>query len=212
MARTTGGGLHRGGDLVIRRNPVELHCIRHGLTHYNVQRRFNGWSDESITSEQARALSACSLAGSDFDAVYCSPLKRCMETAEALGVRDWIAEPRLKERNLGVFEGKTLEECRELYPADVERFLQFEATFAIPAGESREQNLDRVRTWLDEIVDHERVLAITHGGPIDLIYRIASGGPLHGGDTIFAGNNAHRSVFTYVDGEWSVLRFNEALV
>lgn len=82
---------------------MEIHCIRHGVTRHNQAGRFNGWLDESITPEQAVALREIPFLAEEFDAIYCSPLKRCEETARALGIDVWTSEPRLIERNLGVF-------------------------------------------------------------------------------------------------------------
>jgi broad specificity phosphatase PhoE len=47
------------------------------------------------------------------------------------------------------------------------------------------------------------VLAITHGGTIDFLYRMATAEPIHGGDEIFAGSNASLSRF---EVEYPVLR------
>jgi hypothetical protein len=90
---------------------MEIHFIRHGVTIHNEQSRFNGWLDEGITLRQAKELQRVEFSVDRFDAIYCSPLKRCIETARALGIPEWIEEPRLKERNLGIFEGKAPMEC-----------------------------------------------------------------------------------------------------
>lgn len=187
---------------------MELHCIRHGETRFNLEYRFNGWIDDGITEAQAKELRSRSFDSSSFDAIYCSPLKRCIETAQALGVEGWIPEPRIRERNLGIFEGKTMQECEALYPKEFQEFMRFEEHFQIPQGESRRMNLDRVLEWLEEIQRFDRVLAFTHGGPIDLLYRIATASPLHGGDTIFAGENARRSIFRYDKSNWSLVEFD----
>jgi broad specificity phosphatase PhoE len=61
--------------------------------------------------------------------------------------------------------------------------------------ESRASNLERVLNWLEEVASYRRVLAITHGGTIDFLYRLAQGIELHGGPTIFAASNASISSF-----------------
>jgi broad specificity phosphatase PhoE len=70
------------------------------------------------------------------------------------------------------------------------------ADFVIPGGESRAQHLERVVSWLREVSEgHRNVLAVTHGGTIDFLFRLGTGRPLHGGDQVFAGPPAALSVF-----------------
>jgi broad specificity phosphatase PhoE len=49
--------------------------------------------------------------------------------------------------------------------------------------------------WLEEVATCRSVLAITHGGTIDFLYRMATGVAVHGGPTIFAASNASVSIF-----------------
>jgi broad specificity phosphatase PhoE len=53
--------------------------------------------------------------------------------------------------------------------------------------------------WLRDVAHHRSVLAITHGGMIDFLYRLGTGTALHGGDQIFGGENAAISTF---DVDW----------
>lgn len=95
-----------------------LYLLRHGQTLYNLQGLVQGRCDSPLTStgiEQAREAGAW-LAGEDvaFDEIYCSPLKRAMDTAYT--VRDCLhrdgrhAVPLIKEhaglieRSYGSFE------------------------------------------------------------------------------------------------------------
>ena len=181
------------------------------MTTSNIEGRFNGWIDESITQKQALELENCDFQTHVYDVIYCSPMKRCIETARALGIENVIAEPRLIERNLGIFEEKTLRECETLYAADIIKFKRLDGDYSMPGGESRSQNLDRVLSWLEDVRGFNRILAITHGGPIDFIYRIACGKDLHGGETIYAGHNAHISIFNQVNESWSVTQFSQPI-
>ena len=49
--------------------------------------------------------------------------------------------------------------------------------------------------WLQELGSLRRVLAITHGGTIDFLYRMAQGIDLHGGTKIFSASTASLSTF-----------------
>ena len=174
---------------------MELHCLRHGVTVGNVQGCYQGFCDSALTEDQLVAFSAVTFDTSPYDAVYCSPRGRCRDTARALRIKSLIEEPRLAERHFGVFEGLSREECERRYPADFAAFQRFDADYQIPQGESRASNLARVLDWLEEVAGYRRVLAITHGGTIDFLYRMASSNALHGGAIIFAASNASVSSF-----------------
>lgn len=189
-----------------------LHCLRHGLTLGNRQGIFQGWSDGTLTPEQVSSLEAVRFDASTHDAVYCSPLGRCRQTARSLGIVDPILDPRIRERNLGVFEGLSFAECQGRFPEDLASFLRFDATYTIPGGESRAEHLARIEEWLGEIAQHRRVLAITHGGVIDFLYRMGTGSDLHGGSTIFAASNASLTSFDVAAAQVRLLAYDVPLI
>ncbi len=190
-----------------------LHCIRHGVTPSNLAGRFNDSEDESIDARAVEVLQTLAIGAEAYDRVYVSPMRRCIETAEHLGLRDWTLEPRIAERGLGVFQGLTPNECQTLYGEPFDAFQRFEAEPAIPQGESRGAHLARVKDWLEETsrAGLGRVLAITHGGVIDFLYRLSGGHPVHGGERIFAGENLALSSFEVDWPEVRLLGFSETL-
>jgi 2,3-bisphosphoglycerate-dependent phosphoglycerate mutase len=174
---------------------LKLHCLRHGVTSGNLQGCRQGVHDSALTDAQLAALSGVRFDYSGYDSVYCSPRRRCRDTANALGIKSCIDEPRLAERHFGVFEGLSTDECQRRFPVEFAAFQRFDADYQIPDGESRASQLARVLNWLEEVATRPRVLAITHGGTIDLLYRMATGNALHEGPTIFAASNASVSIF-----------------
>ena len=174
---------------------MEVHCLRHGVTVGNVQGRYQGFCDSALTEEQLAAFSAVRFDSSIYDAVYCSPRGRCRDTAGALGIKSLIDEPRLAERHFGVFEGLPRAECERRFSVEFAAFQRFDADYEIPEGESRASNLARVLDWLEEVAVYRRVLAITHGGTIDFLYRLATNKAVHGGAIVFAASNASVSSF-----------------
>ena len=160
---------------------------------------------------QRRALEATRFDSTEFDAIYSSPAARCRETAAALGIDRLRVDARLAERHFGIFDGRSVAECRDLYPDAFAAFRRLDGDFVIPGGESRGQHLDRVSAWLRAIADRADVLAFTHGGTIDLLYRLGTAHPPHGGIEVFAGPNAAISEF---EVEWpriSLIRHGIAL-
>lgn len=103
-----------------------IYLMRHGAIIQQHPRRFIGQTDFPLTEEgraQARLWRA-PLADLDLSAVVASDLSRCQETAAiVLNGRDIPVrlEPRLREINLGAWEGLTVDEVRERFPGDYER-------------------------------------------------------------------------------------------
>jgi 2,3-bisphosphoglycerate-dependent phosphoglycerate mutase len=174
---------------------MRLYCLRHGLTIENTKGIYHGTSDGTLTDEQRAALANVRFDASRYDAIYCSPLGRCAETARALGIQSWVTDARITERNFGIFEGLSRSECEARFPDEFRAFQRFDEHYQIPKGESRAQNLARVLEWIQAIRRHQQVLAITHGGTIDFLYRMARGMDLHGGSEIFSASNASLSSF-----------------
>ena len=159
---------------------LTLDCIRHGKTRSNLDGRYNGTSEESLTREQCVQLAAVDFHSSSYDAVFCSPRQRCVETATHLRISDWQLEPRIVERHFGVFEGLTQRECSAQYPAEFAAFRAFDQHYVVPSGESRGAHHARMIDWIRSIEESYRsVLAITHGGMIDLLYRLGAAEPLY---------------------------------
>ena len=169
---------------------MELVLIRHGVTAWNQQRRFQGQIDTPLSEEghqqamlTARYLSTLSQA-QPINAIYASDLKRAWSTAEPiarlLGL-PILKQSLLRERHYGVFEGKTHEELQlEGLQSDYQRWRNREPDFALPqGGESLRDFFDRTNRALQSIVaahqSNERIVAVTHGGFLDCAYRIASG-------------------------------------
>jgi len=113
-----------------------------------------------------------------------------------LRLPSYIEEPRIVERHFGVFDGLSVSEVQEKYPEELAAFRRLDADFTIPGGESRAEHFRRVEEWLLEISrKHRQVLAVTHGGTIDFLYRLGTNGVLHGGEMVYAGPNAGLSIF-----------------
>ena len=181
---------------------MRIACLRHGATDANLVGRFNGPHDPLTTAARA-SLAATRFDAATYDAIFCSPHRRAVETAQCLKLPGWTLEPRIVERRFGIFEGLTPGECAARYPTEYARFRAFDADYAVPNGESRAENLARVVAWVRDVAVHDRVLAITHGGTIDFLYRFAVGIALHGGDRIYSGGNATLAIF---DIDWPNVR------
>lgn len=156
--------------------------------------------------EQAEAVAA-RLARETFAALYSSDLGRAFETARRIAARSGhrvVADPRLRERHLGVLQGLTREEARRQIPEVYEGYRSGGADYVIPAGESAAQCSARVLAGLAEIAARHpgaRAVVVAHGGVLDVLYRTARGLP-HEGPRMFTILNASVNVFRYTGGAW----------
>lgn len=190
------------------RDEMKLYCLRHGITAGNLAGRMNGRTDDGLIEDQKRALETVAFDSSTFDAIYASPMRRCVETARHLGIPAWTEDSRLLERHLGLFEGLTSAEAETRHPEEFALFCSYDGDYCVPKGESRAQHFARLEAWLADVAHHESVLAITHGGIVDFLYRKGTDTPLHGGDSIFGGENASISSFDVEGPEVRLICFS----
>lgn len=156
---------------------MHLLLIRHAESQGNVEKRLQGRMEYPLTdrgARQARAL-ALRLARLPLTAVYSSPIRRALETAEAIAARAVLTvwpEPRIQEYDFGeALSGLTWREIREMRPDIIEAILQDRRDFPqYPGEEGREAFRRRVCQAMWEIADRhaddEAVAVVTHAGPI----------------------------------------------
>ena len=135
---------------------TKLLLIRHGETAWNAEHRIQGQLDIPLSPLgilQSARLAEC-LANEPIDAVYSSGQSRAWLTAAPLAARlglEVIAEPRLRERSFGIFEGLTLDEIAERYPAEFMKWRERDPAWRPEGGESGQQLIDRVLSAVTDI-------------------------------------------------------------
>ncbi|MDO4982412.1 MAG: histidine phosphatase family protein [Eubacteriales bacterium] len=143
-----------------------LYLIRHGLTQYNIEKRYCGASDVPLTEEEKERLkSFCRSLPSDAKLIT-SGMRRCNETAEALfGNVRYRTDARFREIDFGIFEGHTYEEL--LSVNEYRDWCGTDGRSAPPNGESAAEFEKRVDGGIHELLcsDGSFVL-VTHGGVI----------------------------------------------
>jgi probable phosphoglycerate mutase len=154
---------------------------RHGETDWNREGRFQGHADPPLNETglaQAAELAA-ELEGVELAAVYSSPLRRALETAEVVAAGHGL-EPRavdaLREVDVGSWQGLTRAEVEARFPEQFARWLDYDKGWE--GGESYEEMGRRVVAALLELAaahEDERILAVTHGGPIRAAFAFADG-------------------------------------
>jgi probable phosphoglycerate mutase len=101
-------------------------------------------------------------------------------TCRRLGLAP-IAEPGLRERHYGVFQGLTTAEAAERHPAAHARYLARDPHYGFDGGESLSALSARVTGAVAALAARHRgkdILLVSHGGVLDICYRAATGRPL----------------------------------
>ena len=96
--------------------------------------------------------------------VYTSPLRRCIKLTNKL-TENYIVDERIKEMNLGDWEMKKMSSISKKDKLDWENNL---LSFKIPNGESNNEFLKRLKSFLEDIFKfNEDALIVCHAGSIN---------------------------------------------
>ncbi len=153
--------------------------LRHGRTPWNVAKRLQGQSDvplDEVGRWQAAEAAAVLVRRFRADAVVTSDLGRAADTARAyaglIGL-DVVADPRLRERGFGTWEGLTGAEVEERWPEEYRLWHGGAEVDGIPPeGESRRETAARVADAITEhaeaLEERQTLLVVSHGASINL--------------------------------------------
>ena len=162
----------------------KLILVRHGETDWNAEGRIQGMLDvplnalgmeqaELAAAELARTINVAELVSSD--------LVRTRETttpiAEATGFEPRF-DARIRERNFGVWQGKTYEEWRMLDAVGMARYNAGDPDYGPEGGETASQFLKRCVEAVTDLVLgslEKTLILVTHGGVVSSMVRHAQG-------------------------------------
>jgi probable phosphoglycerate mutase len=163
-----------------------LLLVRHGVTTWNREGRFQGHRDAPLADDGRREASLLGerLAGMDVEglALRTSPLSRASDTAAIVaallasagrGPVERRADDRLMEIGQGEWEGRT---HRELATHDAERYADWRARAGEdqpPGAETIDAALARVVAAVDEVTAGSAIVVclVSHGGILRLVAR-----------------------------------------
>ena len=132
--------------------------VRHGQTAWNREARFRGRADVALDEtglRQAEATGRYLAARWPVVAVYASPMRRAMQTAEAIArAQGLTAHPLegLMDIDFGELQGLSLDETAQRYPAIYQAWEEAPHTVHFPGGERLDDVRSRVVAALDEVV------------------------------------------------------------
>ncbi len=171
---------------------AHIWLIRHGQTIWNVQGRWQGQTPDAPPLNatgiaQAHALAETLAQHAEqvaFQALYSSDLLRARQTAEIIALRLGLPvrlDPRLREVNLGAWEGMLGDDVALRYVAELEERKRNPVHSRPPQGETVFELAARVGQALDDIArahPQANILVVSHGLAIATALCMANGTPL----------------------------------
>jgi len=163
-------------------------CVRHGLSTWNLERRWQGRADPPLSDEGRRgavavaAALATTIGSGPRVRLWSSNLQRAADTAtiiaEHLGTAAVTVDPRLVEADIGEWEGCTAAEIEEGWPG-------FLASGRRPAGfEAEAVLLRRVVPALEDVAAVAASagivpVVVAHAGVLRAVRRHSGAGDEH---------------------------------
>lgn len=149
---------------------MRIYLIRHGQTDWNAEGKIQGSTDIEL-NETGRQQAACLARGMEkrpVARIFSSPLKRALETAQAIGDSQNVAVEvldELREVDFGAWEGLTWEEVKARYHEEYTRWWENPAGVAPPGGETRKELKERAAQAVRRILDYGAgdVAVVLHG-------------------------------------------------
>jgi len=194
--------------------PTVTVLLRHGDTRLSPEHRFSGLRDLPLSADGRRqaTAAACRLAAGAprIDAVVSSPLRRAAATAAIAAAKLGLTaatDDDLRETDFGEWEGFTLAEIQERWPAAVAAW-QHDPEQAPPGGESVADTARRVHQACDRLLrDHQgqTVLVVSHITPIKILLCRALDVPLATAYRMYLGS-ACISEIQWHDQEFAAVR------
>lgn len=163
-----------------------FYLVRHGETDANVARRFAGWSDDRLNARGRRQCAelGARLVGVGIEAVYTSPVRRTVESAEIVAAL--LGAPvrtvhDLREIDVGPWKGFTAEEVAAEWPAEYSDWLEAPHRLALEGREALSGVQERALEALDQMA-HARLsapdapaLVVSHLAVLRVLWLAATG-------------------------------------
>ena len=143
-----------------------IYFLRHGLTEYNAEKRYQGQRDIPLSAAGRAMLRKADI---EPQTVYITPLCRTRQTAEVLfPTAKLVVVDGLKEMCFGSFEGRNFIEME--HDPDYQAWVQANCESSCPDGERKEDFSNRICAAFSKLVDEalaegkDRLVILAHGG------------------------------------------------
>lgn len=185
-----------------------LLLIRHGEVPPSFRGRYIGRTDPPLDPAARTELERHREEFRNFapEALFVSPLRRALETAEILGNHEPpfpLADPRLREIDFGDWENLTFDEILRIAPpGQIRLWAEKPEEMQFPGGESFPEFARRTEAFLAELLRRplRRAAVVTHGGVIAHLHGQLRKHPA--GETAAPPPRGSFTRLEYQNGEW----------
>lgn len=153
-----------------------FYLFRHGETSYNLEKRWQGCSIDSLLNlngQRQAAQLAEKLQNNGLEIIYSSALKRALQTSTIVATKLDVPIqiiPDLREGNLGKAEGLLAQEVENAYPDIFQAWYSpdNDMSIAFPHGESKQQMQDRMFAVFHNLLQtpEQTIGVCSHGSSI----------------------------------------------
>ena len=195
-----------------------LILVRHAEAEGNLNRRFHGWTNSSITEKGHIQASRVAERFKEIpvDIIYSSSLKRTLQTAEyiaAVKQLPIIRTDKLKEINGGDWEDRLFEELPVLWPEQNETWENKPHIHRMPNGETMVEFQERIIAEIRYILEHnpgKNICVVTHGTAIKTLMCYFGGCPLEELPNIPWYDNTAVSMIDYENDRFTIVMAGDA--
>jgi len=194
-----------------------LYIVRHGQSMGNIQGIMTGQTDVKLSElgKKQATVTAEYLKNIHFDTAYSSDLSRAYETAQEIlkyhGNIEISLDKRLREIDVGDWEGELYDELPKIYPVEYGIWLSDISKSCPLNGESPLAAYDRINSVIDEIAranEGKTVLIASHAMALKcLATRVLYNDASRLKDTKWS-TNSSVSVFTYDLGKYELVEYS----
>lgn len=195
---------------------MKIYFVRHGETHWNAERRFQGRKNSSLTPEgleQSKKI-AENLEKIPFMALYSSSLGRARETIQEIqkgrNIKSEIMDEFI-EISMGELEGKTKSDFEREYPKEFIAYQKASLDYnpEVYRGESFEDIKIRLEKGLQSLVkkhqEGDTILVVSHGMTLRILFTILRYGNLRHLKEEKLPKNTEIRVIEYREGKFDIL-------
>ncbi|MFC1870557.1 histidine phosphatase family protein [Chloroflexota bacterium] len=194
---------------------TEIVLARHGETEWNVTEVFRGRIDVELneTGINQAELLARHLRHSKIEAVYSSPLKRALKTAEMLASYhqlDVVTTPNLVDFDYGNWQGLSHQEVQDKYQQLYAEWIKNPHRVKMPTGESLIQVRKRAMAVVSEVkAKYTGAVVLVSHRVVNKVLTCALLGLDNSHFWNIRQDNCGTTVFTYENGQFILVKHND---
>ena len=191
--------------------------FRHGETDWNAQKLIQGRSDIPLNENGRKQAAAgrTAVANITFDLAFASDYCRAVETAETVleGKNiPVVSDIRLREWNVGDWEGVYAPDFFKEHPETIPAFVDGIGELDTPNGESRNDMRKRLHDFFNEAVEKypgKTIMICIHGAALRCVLELAIG-RIQPGQFLPLSTNLARNeiIYDYNRKAWGLVEWN----